>query len=107
MTITEFLEARITEDEAEAESMAKDWPHDGGWFPALCARLAVERETKFAIIVEHLPRLDATMNPILYGAAIKPCRRCGAGQIVAPCQTVRHLAAIYSDHADYDKAWAA
>lgn len=103
MTITEFLEARIAEDEADAASwrLAELEPHavpghPGAYLlppeateaPTLGAwgrdRVLAEAAAKRAIINEYTP----------YGSGYD-----------AWSAVMQHLAAIYADHPDYREEW--
>jgi hypothetical protein len=117
MTLTEFLTARLDEDE--------DFANGAGDFrgPRLLAEVAAKR----AIVAEHevMPwRLSGTgyvqdhdgrrWAQHYYGGC---CGRCTAhgeyGGNVAEfdtdepdyCDTMRHLGAVYADHPDYDEEW--
>jgi hypothetical protein len=89
-----FLNARLDEDEAAAKAAAD---------PAL-RWLAAAR----AILAEHHPT-----DWMAYGDHM--CFRCvlddeephpaGYGWLPYPCPTVRHLAAVWSDHPDYRQEW--
>jgi hypothetical protein len=85
MTIVEFLNARITEDEVAAtlrESHKTDCETIPNWagysYPCRCGvpeRMAAECTAKRAIVAE------------------------GSDEVI------KHLAAIYSDHPDYQRVW--
>jgi len=81
-TLTEFLLARIAEDEVEAEDNEPYW---GGWSRAHEARVLAECEAKRRII-ETASMIDMIENE--WGASI-----------------LRTLAAVYSDHPDYRQEW--
>ena len=123
MTITEFLLARIAEDEAVARAaIAPDQMHPygdrsipaikpdgwgalvdnylGGPMGAHCARhtptrVLAECAAKRAIVTAH--EADGF-----------DCRECGDryGQSPYPCMTLLHLAAVYAGHPDYLPEWA-
>lgn len=84
MTITEFLLARVAEDEARAEYVLKygDW---GGLFKP--PRILAECKAKRAII-----------------AAIEQDYSCGC--TIALDVIAEDLAAVYANHPDYQQAWA-
>jgi len=111
VTITEFLEARIAEDEADAR-VAEEWADDGPepylrwigegndrlvfrlgkagnhvarWDPA---RVLAECKAKRAILAMH-----ETCDDVSYGDA-------------STCPETRTLAAVYSTHPDYRQEWA-
>jgi hypothetical protein len=100
MTITEFLEARIAEDEAVASLLAKgDAGHSprtqvytgAEWVttPLTTERLLAECAAKRAILA-RVPRNTDPYDPGGYTSA----------------HTVRVLAAVYADHPDYLPEWA-
>lgn len=96
MNLSEFLLARIAEDEAmarDAQAANIDTvvhEHIERWDPA---RVLAECEAKRRIVEEHPPFL-------------RHCDTCHEldGPDVSPCLTLRVLAAVYSDHPDYDEA---
>lgn len=109
MTVIEFLEARIAEDEALALGASEgrfSWAsvdynaanceaHGYRWSPT---RVIAECAAKWAIIAEH-PRDD---DGFCYDS-ITHMRGC---KWEWPCPTIRALAAIYKDHPDYRlEAW--
>lgn len=67
--------------------------HIARWDPS---RVLADVETKRAILVDHEP-----MSPRADGLTL--CAMCEWEPW--PCRTVRHLAAVYADHPDYDEAW--
>jgi hypothetical protein len=104
MNITEFLEARIAEDEREAGS---GWSTlgDGRWErdnygrnmltpSAVLAECAAKRE----IIQQHPGDSEGyCYDPVMHQ------RGC---QWTWPCPTLTALAAVYKDHPDYRQEWA-
>ena len=78
-TLTEFLLARIAEDEDEAEDNEPYW---GGWSSAHEARVLAECEAKRRIVEE------------LSHDGLGPRE-----------WMLRVLAAVYSDHPDYRQEW--
>lgn len=116
MNITEFLDARITEDEELANAALNgrhgkhetDWDYGGyvlgaerdatpkqdefitTWWPA---RVLAECAAKRKIITEHSP--------------VDPCDAHDAEFKTVTCDTIRTLAAVYKDHPDYQEEWAA
>ena len=102
LTLTDFLLARIAEDEAVARSSER----------RMCERLTPERllaecEAKRRIVDMHSHsspvagaprrlRADAVATEV--GVTGEPETR--------PCDTLRALAAIWSDHPDYDPDWS-
>jgi len=113
MDLTGFLTARIAEDAAAARFMmdreaAGLQPRaDFLGFP-LGERMRREVEAKRKILAEHRP-YDTTDGPPpqrCYVCASTRAYRSGAAiQEEWPCPTVRALAAVWSDHPDYDPAW--
>jgi hypothetical protein len=110
MTITEFLEARIGEDESRAWSeIGAEYFADGAW-PEECAqRILAECAAKRAIVGLHAPVKDCgwksgAANDYLW------CSSCGSiddSPEAYPCDTLKALAAIYADHFEYQQEWAA
>jgi hypothetical protein len=93
MNITEFLEARIAEDESRAnawQSRLDDltipaYMIGGTLNPAsLLAECAAKRE---------LVEIHTTCDDVSYGDA-------------STCPEIRTLAAVYKDHPDYQPEWA-
>lgn len=83
MTLTDFLLARIAEDEMRARLAARqDW---------MDRRLLAECEAKRRIVGRH-DVVDAAGG----------CAFCGEP---APCEHLRILASVYADHRDYDERW--
>jgi hypothetical protein len=140
--ITEFLNARLDEDEATARysgpaliawltfrdgdgqmlyttpaaSDAGDqgiWAADGRELPEPAsarvvydpARILREVEAKRAILAEHQPVVAGLQS--VTGEGCRTCDETGVGVVSPgwPCATVRALASVFSDHADYDPAW--
>jgi len=113
-TITEFLEARIADDEARASS---GWARlgDSRWettdygqdFLTPSAVLA-ECAAKRAIIGDH--ELVAKMYLKDYCSTCADWENSELGEgppgVEHPCPTVQALAAVYKDHADYREEWA-
>lgn len=87
MTITEFLLARVAEDEDEAARMGCAEYYDGGWSLEHEVHIRKECAAKRAIIDRH-----ATCDDVSYGDA-------------ATCPEVSTFAAVYSDHPDYQEEW--
>ena len=99
MTITEFLEARIAEDERHARKLA-----DTDRRPALSLattinhpqRLLAECATKRAII--HLADQVETMDYAI-------TNEWGGGMEGTSDNILHALAAIYADHPEYQQEW--
>ena len=133
MNIVEFLEARIAEDEAgpgaerEYAFGSLPWPdeitvsegryHHRGeditdefteWIAShhltdRARRVLAECQAKRAII-EHHELSDH------FGTPARICLACtGGGEYnyaeASPCPTLRHLASVHADHADYRQEW--
>lgn len=110
MTIVEFLLARIDEDEApamlarrEEHLMRRDDPQlraerADGYAQVLISsgRVLAECQAKRAIIAEHGGR------PPFH---VDPCDAHDVDMRTIPCDTLRHLAAVYADHPDYRDEW--
>lgn len=98
MTITEFLEARIVEDAEEAEWYGNTEYFEGGWTKAHTGRVLRECAAKRAIIQEWQPAPVGGWGVHADGVDV--------GNWEATDNAVRHLAAVYSDHPDYQQEWA-
>lgn len=118
MTITEFLLARIAEDEAHATRVPTDWlyPED---YPALemteigpghtlivsPTRVLAECQAKRAIIARHSEVSDdGSPDPVPWDVT------CSGGdydiiRYPETCPELRFLAAVYADHPDYREEW--
>jgi len=108
MTMTEFLLARIAEDEAVVHALRdadqSNWYLEGG--PEFYdfeerftdARLVAEVEAKRRIVELHAQKLE-----------IEGCDVCHADLHVTPmaypCTTLELLALPYADHPDFDSEW--
>lgn len=129
MTITEFLLARIAEDEADAQDALErgfggwEWLADAGinhearthivrWHPA---RVLAECEAKRQIVELHASTGDKWEAACVV-CAVEVADYASDGQggesydprlshAAWPCATLRHLAAVYSDHSDYRDEW--
>ena len=132
MSILEFLEARISEDEHYANNARgllgnpnpwSEWRTLTKWYDAISradamhierqspSRVMAECGAKRSIIAEHTP-VDFS------GIGMKSpnaCSRCGADlnmhdwdwtEDSFPCQTLRAVAAVYADHPDYQQEWS-
>ncbi|MFW0772474.1 DUF6221 family protein [Paenarthrobacter nitroguajacolicus] len=133
MTIIEFLEARIAEDETLASEAARGsngkWRRGReGWAPDddECRvegdAIAIYDEGGHdADQAEHIATHDparvlaecAAKRAIIkrheyecMGADDAAGKGCALDYEAWPCSTVRHLAVIYSDHPDYQQEWA-
>jgi hypothetical protein len=97
VNISEFLEARIDEDEKRASYYGMALGTD---------RVLAECKAKRAILKEH--ELDLHMS----GPYCDTCAewwKCELGEgpppVKYPCPTVRALAAVYKGHPDYQQEW--
>lgn len=109
MELTEFVLARVAEDEAvargaiaERQRVRPDWPADtdvsaGDW-PAV---VMVGGERRLAEC-EAVRRIVA-----LHTYDWNPRGLCMACDEPGPCDTLRALASIWRDHEQYDPAWEA
>jgi hypothetical protein len=122
MKLTEFLLARIAEDEAAAiaargwqtgsrhKGQPLDWSiHMDRWSPD---RVLAECEAKRRIIEAHPLTHDvvAVHSGETPGVACANCAALGRSEKdivedLGPCDTLLALASIYSDHPDFDEAW--
>lgn len=107
MNLENFLLKCISEDETTARAaIATDapdrwenptatgnhWPENiAFWDRATPYRVLAECEAKRAIIAEHSP--------------VDPCDAHDADYETTACDTLRHLAAVHSDHPDYQERW--
>lgn len=111
MTVTEFLEARIAEDEAAAERGG--WHNGGATFAndnygcllVQPARVLAECAAKRAIIEQASEATSDRYRTIgsfcVTQAEIEAEEATDPGELI-----LKALAAVYSDHPDYDKDWA-
>jgi hypothetical protein len=102
MTITEFLLARIAEDETEARAMLREYERGGDASSRRWRRVLAECEAKrrivgFAQSADEADRYAAEVIGGVDGAAVDTD---GAG-------ILRALASVYADHPDFDPAWRA
>jgi hypothetical protein len=97
MTLTDFLLARIAEDEATSLSGRHGKPD----------RIARECEAKRRIVEEH--ELIRAAYPGTTVETDPCCSTCSAGGEYPgdgyPCPTLRALATVYSDHPDHRDEW--
>lgn len=109
LTLTEFLLARIAEDEAAAREVMADnfgdgpigtgddpWPSERAFAERYTvARVLAECEAKRRIVEEHS---GITATDIDWSA-------CSVCRDTSPCVTLRALALPYADHPDYREGW--
>ena len=108
MTITEFLTARLDEDEAMAREVGDPTssyhePYRLG-IPMHHSRVLAEVEAKRRI-VRWVERLTANLEDLKRrgegpSTLVDPLARWSEGDM-----TLRFLSAVYSDHPDYDEEW--
>ena len=120
MTLTEFLLARIAEDEEEigAEIFGHDdsagpngigWAEVGAINEVLLSshrRALAECEAKRRIVALHREAVDEDAGGNRFSTGCTECGGEGFGETVPwPCPTILYLAAIYADHPDYREEW--
>jgi hypothetical protein len=106
MNITEFLEARIAEDEVQATKHLPSLSAHGLGDYGL--RVLAECEAKRTIAELHDSVEDRNWqsgkdHDFLW------CGSCGTlddAPVPYPCETLQTLAAVYKDHPDYQQDWA-
>lgn len=117
MSITDFLNARITEDEAHIQAHTPDFDEcqECGFgqqpeSPYSIARVLAECAAKRAIVEMHAPVDYSGLGMESPNA----CTLCGADRGIHdwewmkdsfPCDTLRTLAAVYAEHPEYRDAW--
>lgn len=104
MTLTEFLLARIAEDERAAKILLE---HDQR--PLLSVALTVNHPARFLAECEAKRRIVGiyhyvSMSEPDEGHSSVPL---GGDGPETYYEAVQHLAAVYADHPDYDEAWRA
>jgi hypothetical protein len=92
MTLTEFLTARLDEDEADARGDDGSPTPIGMWDPD---RVLAEVAAKRAIVEIHY-----NGAPEHYTERCSPC-----DTVNEPCRTLLALATPYADHPDYREEW--
>jgi hypothetical protein len=115
VTLTEFLLARIAEDEVVAtrphESVRDDRRRDmerieyddaSGYARMGIGRVLAECEAKRRIVAEH-PHVENGLDG--RGDGEWECRTCSRGTDGWWCSTLRLLALPFADHPDYDPTW--
>jgi hypothetical protein len=95
-----FLKARLDED----ERLVRIRWGDLGWGECRDRR---EVKAKRAILDEHSPGYPVTYPE---PSGQPTCSVCDEGTydvepVPWPCPTIRHLAAVYGDHPDYQEEW--
>src|SRR5258707_3374241 len=120
MDLAKFLEARIADDEAlgrrDLDSTLtlrySDADSDAQWLIAEfdAERVLREVDAKRKILAEHQDEVSG------WDHDVHRCMACGGYTVVAgfgergyqnawPCLTLRALAAVWSDHPEYDESW--
>ena len=121
MNIAEFLEARIAEDEADARGAYYDgqrWYSEEefvGRYPDCCdcgceVMMGANRKIEAAHIARWQPSrtlAECAAKRAIVGDHIEAGPVCMPCEREWPCPTLRHLAAVYSDHPDYQQGWVA
>lgn len=124
MEIRDFLHERLKEDEATAKALAgatvitdrkPDFYGCGGpaaegyWQHFQPHRVLAEVKAKRAILDRHLPERAGYFDPkAKTGVSFTMCEVDGNGGTTDdawPCDELKHLAAPYADHSDYDASW--
>lgn len=110
ITLTEFLLARIAEDEAAALAIhdiddcpAADQVYRGTCHCGWPARVLAECDAKRRIIALH-PQAVSMMTTIHGLVPQTWCDGCDRPADV-PCQELRILVSVYADHPDYRQEW--
>lgn len=109
MTLTEFLDARISED-ARCGVMLQPHTYECNawgdeWGPCDCGRNAAECAAKRALLALHEPKPGDFRSDLF-------CDWCSSGNSEGlsptawPCENLLIIAAVYADHRDYDSTWA-
>ena len=99
-TLSEFLLARITEDEAAARELidnGPEWMEEAVSFGANPDRVLAECEARRRI-VEGLHNILGDAPDQADGTALR-------GYVEALWVVVQELAAVYADHPDYQPGW--
>jgi len=105
VTLTEFLLARITEDEAEVGHVEKgSWADEGagpngvGW-----ADVGANNDVLMARPSRVLAECEAKRR--IVAGAVRPEDPWQPGTVIATDSTLRLLALPFADHPDYDETW--
>jgi hypothetical protein len=99
MKLTEFLLARIAEDEAAAQAVVDELAFLG--LPRTRGRALAECEAKRQIVEDEVLRYCDNVPP---SGFVSP-EVADSIRSRADSRTLRHLAAIYADHSDYRQEW--
>lgn len=107
MTITEFLEARISDDERHARLLAET---DRRPVLSLSAtvnhpqRLLAECAAKRAVVTSYLSCVGAEGR--VEGTKEFEVKLVAGGMVKGLELAVKYMASVYADHADYREEWA-
>jgi hypothetical protein len=107
MTITEFLEARIAEDEAVARSATPGpWFRDSGW--SISAPAPDGWDGPYVVV--ETPRARNDSEFIARHSPRRVLAECAAKMAIIESVTswsmLMHFASVYADHPDYRQEWA-
>ena len=95
MTLTEFLAARLDEDEHDARAFGTAGP----------PRMLREVEAKRKLLARHQPRALDQWQVCSNCRPVDPECPGDLTSVLWPCPDLRDLAAVYSDHPDYQQEW--
>jgi hypothetical protein len=117
LTVTEFVLARLGEDEANLPDETADLHHETWWrwerYRDQCAAMRKIVEEHPMTTAEVLPREDGAHSERYGWAVLDVCETCTSwGQEEHhyeryPCPTIRAVASIWSDHPQFDPDWSA
>lgn len=110
MNITEFLEARIAEDESTARRV-KDGPGEPGGRGVWSVQIGVSgNDAKFAHVASDPDRIIAecaAKRAIISAHQSQKSEDDPGAWIVASNALIKALTAVYKDHPDYQQEWGA
>ena len=97
--LTEFLRARLAEDERDARKLA-----ESDHRPVLCLATTVNHPERLLLEVEAKRRIVDLHTGPQFG---RPDAHLCQDAMIADdwCETLRALALPYADHDDYDERW--
>lgn len=117
MTITEFLIARLDEEEQAANELPErpfDWYHSRGLTRLQIVRIERDRILALTVALRAIVELHKSSGPRIFGETCGACgtgyegEYAGQGDFSAtdwPCPTLRNLAAAWADHPAYLEEW--